>query len=171
MAKKSVAKIIYLNGGEENLVVLNEGGYQVSNEDGSAHVPKKENRLAYISVILHAVFYLLSTAFLLLFVIAPGISWIVSANLLVLALSLILPTPIAFLSLFEYKNEPGKYADKWIPIYVIANKLFVLAVLAGASFAIRASFFQPFIVIPLLVLVTALFIYALLPKKKAVSAK
>lgn len=170
--KKRVEKITYVNGGEENVVVLNEEGYQVANNDGAyTHVPKRENKLGNLSMVLHAVIYGISLVFLLMLLIVPSINWVIYAYVATLGLSFILPTTVAFLSLFQFKNEPEKYSGKWMPIYIIANKLWIFVALAVVSFGLSGSLLQQLIFIPLLLTYIGLSIYVLLPKKKKTNGK
>jgi len=113
MAKNKVALITYVNGTKE--VIQNQApNYRIEQtqkplllKDG----PPKTNVLGLLSLLGHIVFSIGGQA--IIYGTGAGSS---IALLLLLWIATII---MAYTSLFQFKNEPGKYKGKWMPVVVI----------------------------------------------------
>jgi hypothetical protein len=112
IAKSKVALITYVNGTKE--VIQNQAPSYVPTEKkvyNRSEEPPKTNMLGLASLIAHIVVSVGSSAIL-----NPTTA---GASVLLLILLWIVAIIMAYVALFQFKNEPGKYKGKWMPVVVI----------------------------------------------------
>lgn len=112
ISKNKVALITYANGVKE--VILQQAPVYVPSESKQPvkkDVPAKTNYLGLLSLVAHIAASIGSSA-----ISNPATA---GSSVLFIVLLWIAAIIMAYSALFQFKNEPGKYKGKWMPVVVI----------------------------------------------------
>jgi hypothetical protein len=125
--------------------------------------PKVTNMLGFVSLISQIAVNLLTRRMVAL-VTTPG------GLLLLLAITLA-PIIMAYISLFQFKNNPEKYKGKWMPVLVLVLNMasilyFALLLLTGGLISSGAGGPVASFLLVVFLVMFGVFIAALIPKRR-----
>lgn len=160
ISKSKVAMITYVNGVKEMMMPESPGGTK-EQEVRKPEVPAKTNVLGLTSLLLYIFGTILSRSIVL-----TNLSGSILVFILILS---VLPLILAYVSLFQFKREPGKYKGRWMPVLVVCLYLAALLILAlvlaalGSVYGSGVGAVVGFLLI-LFLLFLGILIAALIPK-------
>jgi hypothetical protein len=134
--KNKVALIIYANGVKEVIkpepVVKSKE--ELNQEANRADIPRKVNPTGLASLLLYIGSAILSRG---ITVGAASISAGLATVLLIASLGSLI---LAFVALFQFKNEPNKYKGRWMPLTVVGINIGALLIV-GLALLLNASLY------------------------------